>query len=65
MTTSSDIRKANKKRIHFGKSKYPKGAEYCGKSVPAKYMPEFKIVADFDEFLINGMFQIAIKNKEL
>ena len=40
-------------------------AEYCSKSVPAKYMPEFKMVADFDEFLINGMFQIAIENKEL
>ena len=40
-------------------------AEYCSRSVPAKYMPEFKVVADFDEFLINGMFQIAIENKEL
>ncbi len=40
-------------------------AEYCSRSVPAKYMPEFKIVENFDEFLINGMFQIAIENKEL
>lgn len=40
-------------------------ADYCSKSVPAKYMPEFKVAADFDEFLINGMFQIAIENKEL
>ena len=40
-------------------------AEYCSRSVPVKYMPEFKIVEDFDEFLINGMFQIAIENKEL
>ena len=40
-------------------------AEYCSKSVPAKYMPEFKIAAHFDEFLINGMFQIAIESKEL
>lgn len=40
-------------------------AEYCSKSLPAKYMPEFKILADFDEFLINGMFQIAIENKKL
>ena len=40
-------------------------AEYCSKSLPAKYMPEFKIVADFDKFLINGMFQIAIENKKL
>ena len=40
-------------------------AKYCSKSVPAKYMPEFKIAANFDEFLINGMFQIAIENKKL
>ncbi len=40
-------------------------AEYCSRSVPAKYMPEFKIAADFDKFLINGMFQIAIESKEL
>lgn len=40
-------------------------AEYCSKSVPAKYLPEFKIVADFDEYLINGMFQIAIENKKI
>lgn len=40
-------------------------AEYCNKSIPAKYMPEFKIVTDFDAFLIKGMVQIAIENKEL
>ncbi|MDE5866075.1 MAG: ROK family protein, partial [Lachnospiraceae bacterium] len=39
--------------------------EYCSKSVPAKYMPKFKMVTNFDEFLINGMFQIAIENKKL
>ena len=39
--------------------------DYCRRSIPEKYMPVFKMVSDFSEYLIEGMFQIAVENKEL
>ena len=39
--------------------------DYCRRSIPEKYMPVFKMVPGFTEYLIEGMFQIAVENKEL
>ena len=39
--------------------------DYCRRSIPEKYMPVFKMVSGFSEYLIEGMFQIAVENKEL
>ena len=40
-------------------------AAFCEKSIPAKYLPTFRIVPDFDRLLLKGMFWKAVENKQL
>ncbi|WP_160560842.1 ROK family protein [Parablautia muri] len=37
----------------------------CGESIPPEYMPKFKAVDSFDEFYVEGMYQLAVDRKEI
>ena len=38
--------------------------ENCKKDIPIEYMPQFKIVDNFDKYYYKGMYQLAVDRKE-
>lgn len=38
--------------------------ENCKKDIPMEYMPQFKIVDNFDKYYYKGMYQLAVDRKE-
>lgn len=36
----------------------------CRADIPEEYMPEFRVVDSFDEYYLEGMFQLAVDRKE-
>ncbi|MDE7257951.1 MAG: ROK family protein [Lachnospiraceae bacterium] len=39
--------------------------EICAVDIPPEYMPQFRVVDDFNEYYYEGMYQLAVDRKEL
>ena len=38
--------------------------EKCKEDIPTEYLPEFKVVDNFDKYYYEGMYQLAVDRKE-
>ncbi|MBD5476849.1 MAG: hypothetical protein HDR17_12875 [Lachnospiraceae bacterium] len=39
--------------------------EICAVDIPPEYMPQFRVVDDFNEYYYEGMYQLAADRKEI